>query len=158
MTWKFKSGQNAAQDSIRKAKITALATTAAIALCGHLENGDAIQPLNDVSHITFGDEAFAQQGASLKYTGSGLLLTKSFTASWAVLHEILFGSYQDEGNVPASVAGGAAIAACAYVIDYHIVPKRLTPGFETHLSKRSLLAIYVVLALALGFGGLRRKT
>lgn len=157
MNWKFKSGQSATQDSVRKAKITALTTTAAIALCGQLENGDAIQPINDVSHITFGDEAFAQRGASLKYTGSGLLLTKSFTASWAVLHEMLFGAYQDKGNVPVSLAGGAAVAACAYVLDYHVVPKRLTPGFEAHLSKRSLLAIYIVLALALGFGGLRRK-
>lgn len=157
MNWNFKFGPGARQDSARKAAITALGTTAAIALCGHLENGDAIQPINDVSHITFGDEAFAQRGASLKYTGSGLALTKSFTASWAVLHEMLFGAYQDEGNVPVSLAGGALIASFAYLLDFHIVPKRLTPGFETHLSKRSLLAIYVVLALALGLGGLRRK-
>src|SRR5687767_8002448 len=119
MAWKFKTGESAARDSARKTKITALATTAAIALCGQLENGDAIRPINDISHITFGDEAFARQGASLKYTGSGLLLTQSFTGSWAVLHEMVFGAYQDEGNVPISVGGGAAIAAFAYLIDYH---------------------------------------
>jgi hypothetical protein len=42
----------------------------------------------------------------------------------------------------------------AYVVDYHVVPKRLTPGIESRLSCRSLLLVYVVLALSLGLGGL----
>jgi hypothetical protein len=158
MNWKLKLSPSAGRDSARKAGIAALVTTATVALCGKLENGDAIQPINDISHIVFGDEAFAQHGASLRYTGTGLSMTKSLTASWAVLHEVLFGEYQDEGNVPVSLAGGAAVAAFAYLIDYHVVPKRLTPGFEEHLSKRSLLAIYVVLGLTLGLGGLKRKS
>jgi hypothetical protein len=157
MNWKLKLSPSAGRDSARKAGVAALTTTAAIALCGQMENGDAIQPINDISHIVFGDESFAQSGASLRYTGTGLSMTKSLTASWAVLHEVLFGEYQDEGNVPVSLAGGAAVAAFAYFIDYHVVPKRLTPGFEAHLSRRSLIAIYVVMALALGLGGIKRK-
>ena len=44
--------------------------------------------------------------------------------------------------------------ALAYVIDYKIVPKRLTPGFEYVLPRRSLATVYVVKALALAAGGL----
>lgn len=28
----------------------------------------------------------------------------------------------------------SAAATTAYMVDYHLVPKRLTPGFELHLS------------------------
>ena len=49
------------------------------------------------------------------------------------------------------------LAALAYFIDFRLVPRRLTPGFEHKLSGRSLLFVYVVLALALGLGGRRRR-
>ena len=156
MNWKLKPATIAARDSGRKAILTAVTTTAAVALCGQIENGDPVQPINDISHIAYGDEAFAQNGFTLQYTGTGLSLTKSFTASWSLLHEVLFGEYQDEGNVPASLAGGALVSAFAYIVDYYVVPKRFTPGFEKHLSNRSLLIIYIVLALALGLGGIKR--
>jgi hypothetical protein len=54
------------------------------------------------------------------------------------------------------------VAAAAYVTDYHVVPKRLTPGWELRISPRSLLATYAVLALALPLrgllGGRRRRS
>ena len=153
MPWKLKLGAAAAPGSARKARLATLATTIVAALCGHLENGDAAQPINDISHIAFGDEALAQRGFSLRYTGTGLALTKTANDGWALLHETLFGAAQDEGNALLSLLGGAAVAALAYAVDFHLVPPRLTPGFEKHLSKRSLLAIYCVLALALGLGG-----
>lgn len=154
--WKLKTGREAVVDSARKTQVAAVATTAAAALCGYLENRDAAQPINDISHIVWGDEAHEQNGISLKYTGTGLWLNQSAHASWSLLHETLFGAAQDEGNVPVALGGGALISALAYVVDYYLVPKRLTPGFEKHLSSRSLLFIYIVLALALGLGGKRR--
>lgn len=157
MKWKLKPAARAARDSGQKSLICTLATFAAVALCGQIENGNAAAPLNAISHISYGDEALAQEELSLKYTGTALLLNKSANASWAALHEMLVGESQDDGNVAASLAGGALIAALAYFIDFRLVPKRLTPGFEHKLSGRSLLFVYVVLALALGLGGLRRR-
>jgi hypothetical protein len=46
------------------------------------------------------------------------------------------------------------MAAIAAAVDYGMVPKRLTPGWETVLSKRSIVAAYGVLALGLAAGAL----
>ena len=78
---------------------------------------------------------------------------------WAAVYEFLFGrtglSAKDPG-LSRALIGGAVVSAIAYVIDYHVVPARLTPGFELVLSNRSLLAIYLVLAASLGLGSLWR--
>jgi hypothetical protein len=52
--------------------------------------------------------------------------------------------------------GGAGVSALAYVTDYHVVPKRLTPGWEERVSNRSLALIYAVLALSFPVRGLLR--
>ena len=46
------------------------------------------------------------------------------------------------------------MSAIAATVDYGIVPKRLTPGWEDVLSKRSIVATYGVLALGLAAGAL----
>lgn len=43
----------------------------------------------------------------------------------------------------------ATTALVAYVVDYHVVPKRVTPGFESRLPKGTLGLTYV--ALGAGF-------
>jgi hypothetical protein len=48
----------------------------------------------------------------------------------------------------------SAMAMIAAFVDYLVVPKRLTPGWETVLSKRSIAVAYVALALGLAAGGL----
>ena len=56
--------------------------------------------------------------------------------------------YRRSGAI--NIANAAATTALAtYVVDYHVVPKRITPGFESHLSKDSLGLTYV--ALGAGF-------
>jgi len=47
-----------------------------------------------------------------------------------------------------------AMSAIAAVIDYGATPKRLTPGWELVLSKRSIAATYVAMALGLAAGAL----
>lgn len=44
---------------------------------------------------------------------------------------------------------GAAVSTLACVTDYHVVPKRLTPGFELRLPAGALAAAYAALALGL---------
>jgi hypothetical protein len=41
------------------------------------------------------------------------------------------------------------VAAIANVVDFKLTPQRLTPGFEKHLSKRSLAIVYVSFAAGL---------
>jgi hypothetical protein len=39
-------------------------------------------------------------------------------------------------------------------VDYHVVPKRLTPGYEHRISSGALLATYGALAAGLALGAL----
>ena len=137
------------------------ATSAAVAACGSFEGGNAVAPVNAVSHIVWGDEAAEQEEASLKYTLSGATLNAAAIASWAAIYELGFGRRARQGNVRAAIVGGVATAALAYVTDYYVVPKRLTPGFEKRLSSPSMFAVYVALAASLPLASLmagRRST
>ncbi|WP_327220192.1 hypothetical protein [Caballeronia catudaia] len=73
---------------------------------------------------------------------------------WGVLFEALCGRRSRPARI---VSAAAATALIAYVVDYHVVPKRFTPGFETHLSKRSLAITYVALAAGFAIAALARR-
>ncbi|HUR21557.1 MAG TPA: hypothetical protein VMZ90_12155 [Vicinamibacterales bacterium] len=128
------------------------ATTAAAAMCGSLELGWPAAPLNAVSHMLWGRDAIRHDAASAKYTGLGSALNTAAVASWSVLHHFMFRPDRRPPGMAPALARGAATAAVAYVVDYHVVPKRLTPGFEERLSNRSLFAIYAALAISLAVG------
>ena len=168
--------QQLAQNTMRTGGLASAATTIAAAVCGLIEERNAVAPLNSVSHIAWGDRASRQKRPSWKYTLTGLALNTAAVTSWAALYELFFGragAAQSSGAVgngkraraskPAhsmsrvvakSLVGGAVISGLAYVTDYKLVPAWLTPGFDKRLSNRSLLGIYAALALGLGLGGL----
>lgn len=148
-----KSISHALCASVLKGQIVGLTTTGAVALCGQIEDGDAVSPVNAISHIAYGDEAYDERDLSLKYTGTAIALNQCAVGSWALLHEIFFGRAQREGKLGVSLLGGGLVSLLAYLVDYHAVPDRLKPGFERHLMPRSLFFIYLVLALSLGLGG-----
>jgi hypothetical protein len=131
---------------------TTAATTAAAVMCGALELGRPAAPVNAVSHILWGHDATRRDAVSAKYTGLGTALNSAAVASWSVLHHFVFRPDRRPPGLGPALARGAATAAIAYVVDYHVVPKRLTPGFEERLSGRSLFAIYAALAISLAVG------
>lgn len=134
-----------------------MATAATSAACGQVENGNAIAPLNAMSHLLWGEEAAAQDEFSVKYTLAGLALCTSANAGWAALYEKWFGPAADEGETGKLLLGAVAVAAIAYVVDYILAPPRFTPGLEKRLSRRSILLVYLSLAIGLAVSGLRRS-
>lgn len=143
-------------NSLRTGAVASVTTPAAVATFGRLEDGAAVAPINAVSHIAWGDQAARQERASLTYTATGLALNTAAVTSWAALQELTFGRRFRRPECAAALLEGVAISALAYVVDYHVVPARLTPGFEKRLSNRSLLGVYAVLALSLAAGARMR--
>lgn len=137
-----------------KAKLAGTLGACSVALAGHIEDSDALSPLNAISHIVWGDEAFKERELSLKYTGTGLLLNEVSVSLWAYLHEWLFARARQEGRGTVCALGAVGISIVAYLADYHFVPERFKPGFERHLQPKSLLLIYSILALSLMAGDL----
>jgi hypothetical protein len=145
----MQSATKVLNDSIATGAIATAATTAAASVCGRIEEGEPIAPLNAISHILYGDEAATHNEPSTKYTMPGILLNTAAITGWAAVHEIMFSARRPQ-SLPAALAAGAATSALAYVTDYCLVPKRFTPGFEKRLSNKSLAGIYATLALSLG--------
>lgn len=148
----LKSPFQTLKDGLVRSQSIGLIAAASVALIGQIENGDGTTPLNNVSHIAWGDDGFDQSELSVKYTGSALALNQVSVMSWALLHEWIFGKARDEGRWGVSLAGGILVSALAYVVDFKLAPDRYKPGFERLLSSRGLLAVYLLLALALGWG------
>ena len=138
--------------TLRSGAIASSTTTLALGALGLLEDDDSAAPLNAVSHILYGDDdALNAGGADTKHTLAGGILNAASVTMWAGIHELLFGKFARKGPAQA-LASGAAVSGLAYVVDYHVVPKRLTPGFEKKLSKKRMFATYAVLALSLAAG------
>ena len=127
-------------------------TTATLAWLGAHRDITCYAPFNAVSHIAWGDEAARHIEPSIKYTLTGALLNAAAVMSWAVIFERLARTRRP--SVASTVAAGVATTALAYVVDYHVVPRRFTPGFELRLPKPALFPIYASLAGGLVAGTL----
>ena len=135
------------KNAIASGVIAGAATAAAVALCGMANRTGAAAPVNATSHILWGDEAGTASQPDVRHTLPGLALHFGATIFWAALYEAM----------PRHPLGGPATAAVAYVTDYHVVPRRLTPGWELRLPGRSLAVIYLVLAASLPLRGLFQR-
>jgi hypothetical protein len=141
-------------NTLKSGTITGIVTALTQSVCAKIEHSKAVTPINAVSHIIWGDQAARQEKLSLKYTGTGLLLNHGATVFWASLYEYWFGTDGETGAVGKAFTGGAAVTAVAYFTDYHLIPARLTPGFEKRLSRRSLALVFAAMALSLPLRGL----
>lgn len=138
--------------------IAGLTTALAASLAGKREAGSYAAPLNATSHAFWGNEAAQHDEASAKYTLTGLATNVASATFWAAIYEKLFGQQSGAGqSLLKPVLGAMAVTAGAYVTDYYLVPKRLTPGFELRLSGKSLAAIYGALAVGLAARGLMSR-
>lgn len=137
------------QDALVAGAIVCVVTAAAAALRGKVDSGSAVAPINATSHVVYGPEAGQVAVPDLKHTALGLAINAGASVFWAAIYEELFGGRGNRGNVSKSLLGGGAVAALAYLVDYHLVPKRLTPGWEERVTGRSLAMIFGAMALSL---------
>lgn len=140
------NGPGALAAGLRLGLVSAATVAAALALAGELENGDAWGPLNDVSHILFGEEESRVEGFEPRITFTGLALHTFSLVGWAVLYRRLVG----RPRYPRSLATAAGAGLVTYFLDYHVFPHQVRPGFERRLSRKSVALAYVVLALTYG--------
>lgn len=153
--------------SVVSGTVAAMVMTLAASLAGKRETDSYAAPLNATSHILWGDQAARHDETSLKYTLTGFLLNHGAAIFWAALYEKWFAGSARRAAQGSSAMGGqsalrplvgaALVTAGAYITDYHLVPRRFTPGFEMRLSGRSLALIYGTLALGLAATTIMRQ-
>lgn len=116
----------------------------------------ACAPINAVTHCLWPEAAPRATTWSVRHTVTGLAIHQAAAVFWGVLFEKLVPRMPRQR--PARTAGAAAAtAATAYLVDYHVVPKRLTPGFEAHLSPRSMACVYAAIATGFAVAALARR-
>ena len=115
--------------------------------------GSAASATNAPSHWLWGEPARHRHDVTLRHTAMGYCIHHASSVFWAFAYE---GLLERTRTQPWQAA--PAIAAAAMTVDYGVVPRRLSPGFEGHLSRTGLIAVYAAFAagLALASRGSRR--
>ena len=129
-----------------------LFSTMALFWTGRREVGSYTAPTNATSHWLWRDEALRVHSPTWRHTAIGYAIHHGTATFWAVLYAWLHGNRPAARSVPAALTGAAIASAVACAVDYTITPKRFTPGFEHHLSRRSMALVYAGFALGLAAG------
>jgi hypothetical protein len=139
--------------SFRQAMVSgtaaSLLSTAVLALAGKRENNAPAGPINGPSQWLFGRQAAYRKSASLRHTLTGFLIHHSMAVGWALLHERVFGRRKSMQTPARRLRNAAVTATVANLVDYKLTPRRLQPGFDAQISKKSMLAVYAAFAVGL---------
>jgi hypothetical protein len=145
--------KRAGSRALRSGAAASLLSAVALALGGLIENRAAAGPLNGPSQWVFGRWAAYLRRPSLRHTLTGILIHHLTATGWALLHERLLGAGKVSQTPAQRLGRAAATAAVANVVDFKLTPKRLTPGFEHQLSRKSLFFVYAAFAVGLALWG-----
>lgn len=97
-----------------------------------------------------GRQAFEYDHWDIRHTLAGAVLNVGAVALWSGVQSLL----PKPRPVFAAARNAGVVSTLAYLTDYHLVPRRLTPGFEQRLSRQGLFRTYAVLAASLAVGAL----
>jgi hypothetical protein len=148
MTYKRRTWAEAFRRGVVSGTVAGIVSTIFLAILGKTELGKPAAPVNGPSQWIWGKHAPHENRFTLRYTVLGHMVHHASSIFWAVLYERLRQRLWKEQKPPA-IAPALITTAAAYVVDFHVVPERLTPGFERRLSKRSILLVYGSFALGL---------
>ena len=144
--------------TLRKAMVSgavaSVLSTISLAFLGKSELDRTAAPVNGPSQWIWGRHAPFKNRFSWQYTVVGYAIHHAASVFWAIFHE----KHQEQLD-PATGSGALIVpaivtTAAAYVVDFYVVPKRLSPGFEQRLSKGALFIVYGTFALGLAGGAL----
>ncbi|MCZ0738210.1 hypothetical protein [Phreatobacter sp. AB_2022a] len=124
--------------------VLSVVTAAALALLARAEGRGALQPVNATSHWYWGNAAGRVRGADARHTLVGVVTHHAASVFWAGI----FQAARRQHPARAPVVDALAVSALAAIVDYGLVPKRLTPGWEKALPRRAVALAYAAMAVA----------
>jgi len=131
--------------------LSGLVSAAALLWRGSSELRRAVAPINAPSHWVWGSRALRANQASWRYTGLGTATHLASAMLWGALFDALR-RRRKRLTTANAMADAAVVTATAACVDFVVVPKRLTPGFEHRLSKRGLIWVYAGFGVGLVMG------
>jgi hypothetical protein len=149
MDWKM-----TVREGVVSGTLAGLFSAMVLLATGKRETGSAVAPVNAESHWLWGDESLRQDRPTWRHTLTGLVTHQLSTVFWATLYALVRGKRGAVRSVPQALLGGIATSAAAAAIDYTVVPKRLTPGFEHRLSPAAMVGVFAAIAGGIAVGSL----
>ena len=130
-----------------------LMSNAALMVAAPLEGRPLAQPFNATSHWLWGQRAARRTDASASHTGTGVATNFAASMFWGSLFaaHLAMRPRHSTGEV---LRDAALLGAAASIVDFGLVPKRLTPGWELALPPRSVAFTMGATALGLALGAL----
>lgn len=129
----------------------AIGSVAAILVLAKAEGKPVLSPVNASSHWLWGENAGKHSGASFTYTGIGGVTNICAGLMWGSL---LGAHLQRERPSKLEIAkAGATTGAVAGLLDYGLLPRRLSPGWELVLSGRAVVLAMAGMAAGAVIGG-----
>jgi hypothetical protein len=135
-------------DCLLAGSCASVSSTAANLWVSRLDTGQPAAGTNATSHWVRGDEAFAHDGVSGRYTGLGYAVHHLSSLVWSGVHAGVRRAGPDT-SLARRCGEAVAVSALACFVDFVITPKRLTPGFEARLRPASIAIIYAAFAAGL---------
>lgn len=128
-----------------------LACVAALALAARCERRSAFQPINASSHWIYGETAASVARFDPRRTGLGVVTNVGACFFWAFPLSLWLtaGPPRHPLNL---LCSASALSAFAAFFDYRVVPKRLRPGWELAISRRSIAAVFAAIAGGMAAG------
>ena len=102
---------------------------------------------NATSHWLWGEPSMYRHRTDLRHTAAGYAIHHASSLFWATFHEAGI----QRTRLPAWQLA-PVVSAMAMVVDYGVVPRRLTPGYDRHMSRAGLASVYAAFAGGLVLG------
>jgi hypothetical protein len=140
--------------SLISGSVASIVSAVVLAIVGKKELNKFAAPLNGPSQWIWGRQAPYENRFTFRYTVMGYGIHHAASIFWAIWYERFRTNLPLKNKIYTAVAPAAVTTATAYVVDFYLTPKRLRPGFENRLSKRSLIMVYGAFAVGLAAPGL----
>jgi hypothetical protein len=129
-----------------------IAANFALSIAGKAEGRSMWQPVNATSHWLWGPDAAKRSSADIAHTATGATTNQAAAMFWGTIFGIYLASRPPRSGIRIFLDAGI-MSAIAGAVDYGMVPRRLTPGWELVLPPKSVAAILAAMALGLAAGG-----
>lgn len=142
--------------AIRSGSLASVLSTLVVSWRSRADDGAAASGTNAASQWVWGRPRHGWRRLDLRHTAVGYLIHHSCSVFWALWYERWNAARPPRGPL-AVCRRAAATAALACAVDYLLTPPRFRPGFERHLTRRSMVAVYATFGLGLALGSRRRR-
>lgn len=155
--WSRKPPRSIVSDALVSGSAASVTSAAMLMAASKVNGGTVAGGLNGPSQWLWGESEAYTREATLRHTAAGYAIHHATSIFWGLLHEAVFGGSRRRKPALQHCAEAVASAATAYVVDYHLTPRRLRPGFEKHVSANGMVAVYAAFAAGLAVAAIARE-